>query len=76
MAVVVPEATAAIAVETGSGGGKRAMPDQEHAADAGATSVEYALMASLIAMAIVTAVTGLGTAVIAIFSNFVSQMGW
>jgi Flp pilus assembly pilin Flp len=33
-------------------------------------------MASLIAMAIVTALTGLGTAVIAIFSNFVSQMGW
>ncbi|MBB1516248.1 Flp family type IVb pilin [Tessaracoccus sp. MC1679] len=42
----------------------------------GATAVEYAIMASLIAAAIVTAVTVLGTQVNALFQSVITEMGW
>lgn len=40
-----------------------------HRDDRGVTSVEYALMAALIAVAIIVAVTGLGTALSTEFNN-------
>lgn len=42
----------------------------------GATAVEYAIMASLIAAVIVTAVTVLGTQVNALFQSVITEMGW
>ena len=42
----------------------------------GATSAEYALMVSLIAMVIFIAVTTLGSAVSSLFTRFNTQMGW
>ena len=42
----------------------------------GATAVEYAIMASLIAAVIVTAVTVLGTQVAALFQSVITNMGW
>lgn len=42
----------------------------------GATAVEYAIMASLIAAVIVTAVTVLGTRVAALFQSVITNMGW
>jgi Flp pilus assembly pilin Flp len=42
----------------------------------GATSVEYALMASLIAVAIALSVGTLGSAVAASFQGFLTAMGW
>ena len=42
----------------------------------GATAVEYAIMASLIAAVIVTAVTVLGTQVNALFQSLITEMGW
>ncbi|MHA6524898.1 Flp family type IVb pilin [Tessaracoccus sp. G1721] len=42
----------------------------------GATAVEYAIMASLIAAVIVTAVTVLGTQVTALFQSVLTAMGW
>jgi len=40
--------------------------------DSGATSIEYALLASLVAMVILGAVTGLGGAVADLFSSVAS----
>ncbi len=37
--------------------------------ECGATSIEYALIATLIAVVIVSAVTGVGTSLIGIFGN-------
>ena len=42
----------------------------------GATSVEYAIMASLIAAVIVTTVTVLGTRVAGLFQSVLTAMGW
>ena len=42
--------------------------------DTGATAVEYGLMVALIAVAIITAVTLLGTKLSAIFDNATSKM--
>jgi pilus assembly protein Flp/PilA len=42
---------------------------QVHPSERGATAVEYALMAALIAIVIVTAVTALGTAVSSLFAD-------
>lgn len=42
--------------------------------DRGATAVEYALMVSLVAVAIVTAVIALGTELTAIFNDIVSKI--
>ncbi|MFA9428633.1 Flp family type IVb pilin [Egicoccus sp. AB-alg2] len=42
----------------------------------GATAVEYSLMAGLIALAIIAAVRSLGTAVLGIFVDLSSRMGW
>ena len=42
----------------------------------GATAVEYAIMASLIAVVIVTAVTLLGTNLSALFQSLPAAMGW
>jgi Flp pilus assembly pilin Flp len=44
--------------------------------DEGATSVEYALMASLIAVVIAFSVGTLGTAITAVFVDFATAMGW
>ena len=42
----------------------------------GATAVEYAILASLIAVAIAATVVLLGEAVTAAFQSLMSQMGW
>ena len=42
----------------------------------GATAVEYAIMASLIAVVIAATVALLGEAVTAAFQNLMSEMGW
>ena len=42
----------------------------------GATAVEYAIMASLIAVVIVSAVTLLGTNLITLFQSLLAAMGW
>lgn len=44
--------------------------------DRGATAVEYALMASLIAAVIVVAVGALGLSVAGLFQSFLTEMGW
>lgn len=43
-------------------------------ADRGATSIEYALMASLIAIAALSGVSLFGNAVLAIYQNIVSEL--
>lgn len=43
--------------------------------ESGATAIEYGLIASLVAVAIITAVTTLGTNIGATFNRVSSQMG-
>jgi pilus assembly protein Flp/PilA len=50
-----------------------AMPGKD---SEGATSVEYALMAGLIAVAIAVSVGVLGQAVVDSFDSFATAMGW
>jgi pilus assembly protein Flp/PilA len=44
--------------------------------EAGATAVEYALMAGLIAVVIATAVAAAGQSLTAMFTGFNDVMGW
>ena len=43
--------------------------------DSGATAIEYALIASLIAVAIVTALTALGSSITGTFNSVASHLG-
>ena len=43
--------------------------------DSGATAIEYALIASLIAVAIVTALTALGTSITGTFNSVATHLG-
>jgi pilus assembly protein Flp/PilA len=43
--------------------------------DSGATAIEYALIASLIAVAIVTALQALGTSITGTFNSVASHLG-
>ncbi|HEV2651447.1 MAG TPA: Flp family type IVb pilin [Rhizomicrobium sp.] len=42
--------------------------------DSGATAIEYGLIAALISVAIIVAITALGTQLSAVFSNITSQL--
>ena len=42
----------------------------------GATAVEYAIIASLIAVVITAAVALIGEALVGVFENLMSEMGW
>jgi len=42
--------------------------------ESGATAIEYALIASLIAVAIITAVTAVGTNISAVFTNIANTL--
>jgi len=53
-----------------------ALRDALKRGDRGATAVEYALMASLIAAVIVLAVGALGLSVSGLFQSFLAGMGW
>lgn len=44
--------------------------------EVGATSVEYGVMAALVAGAIATSVTAFGQTVITLFVRFTTRMGW
>jgi pilus assembly protein Flp/PilA len=44
--------------------------------ESGATSIEYALMGSLIAVVIALSVTRLGQALTTVFTGIATQMGW
>ncbi len=57
------------------GGSKLAKIRQAWKDDSGGSAVEYALLAGLIAVAIVTGVTSLGSTVSGIFSNAATGIG-
>lgn len=50
-------------------GEQEVQPDVRSCRDGGATAVEYALMVTFIAIAIVVAVTALGTSLTTVFNN-------
>lgn len=50
-------------------GEQEVQPDVHSRPDGGATAVEYALMVTFIAIAIVVAVTALGTSLTTVFNN-------
>jgi pilus assembly protein Flp/PilA len=43
--------------------------------ETGAVAIEYALLATFIAVAIIAAVTGVGTKLISVFGNVVTKLG-
>ena len=43
--------------------------------ESGATAIEYGLIAALIAVAIITAVTAVGTSLNVLFTNIATQIG-